>query len=59
MDEVSGVKNVEKHTESEKLHFHIFLTIILLCKRAARRLMLDGMDRLEADECGAKSYTAS
>lgn len=39
--EVSDIKNVEWHTEYEKLHFYIFLTIITLCKRAIRRLLLD------------------
>ena len=33
MDEVSDMKNVERRTEHEKLHFGIFLTIIILCKK--------------------------
>ena len=41
MDEVSDVKNAARHIEYEKLHFPILTTIIILCERAIRRLMLD------------------
>lgn len=56
--EVSDIKNVEWHTEYEKLHFYIFLTIITLCKRAIRRLLLDVQQKAgpENRRCGADEY---
>ena len=51
MDEVIDVKNVERHTEHEKLCLGIFLTIITLCTKGSKEAGAGWMyNKLKAPE---------